>query len=208
MLFRTIINSTKILFIYPLIQPPSPKIKIPQNSNFYGVGSEYVKDGKELIVNALTNQGVSCTTNDTFLQLANKIDTMNQGLQLSEWSDIVTIEETVHLPRNAKAIFATTAYPMKDPACQEYPSRNQLDPAYLLNTPATGNYTSINNVVLFLPKATGVESYAGRAVNTYNGYSGGGAIGIRVDWDTYTLVCYGDGSNFIPSYGCMWCYLY
>lgn len=34
MLFRTIVNSTKILFLYPLIQPPSPKIKIPQNSNF------------------------------------------------------------------------------------------------------------------------------------------------------------------------------
>ena len=33
MLFRTIVNSTKILFIYLLIQPPSPKIKIPQNSN-------------------------------------------------------------------------------------------------------------------------------------------------------------------------------
>ena len=33
MLFRTIINSTKILFLYLLIQPPSPKIKIPQNSN-------------------------------------------------------------------------------------------------------------------------------------------------------------------------------
>lgn len=178
------------------------------NSNFYGVGSEYVKDGKELIVNALTNQGVSCTTNDTFLQLANKIDTMNQGLQLSEWSDIVTIEETVHLPRNAKAIFATTAYPMKDSACQQYPNKNQLDPTYLLNTPATGNYTSINNVVLFLPKATGVESYAGRAVNTYNGYPGGDGIGIRVDWDTYTLVCYGDGSNLTARCGCMWCYLY
>ena len=76
MLFRTIVNSTKILFIYPLIQPPSPKIKILQNSNFYGVGSEYVKDGKELIVNVLTNKGVSCTTDDTFLQLANKIDTV------------------------------------------------------------------------------------------------------------------------------------
>ena len=33
MLFRTIINFTKILFLYLLIQPPSPKIKIPQNSN-------------------------------------------------------------------------------------------------------------------------------------------------------------------------------
>ena len=34
MLFRTIVNSTKLLFLYLLIQPPSPKIKIPQNSNF------------------------------------------------------------------------------------------------------------------------------------------------------------------------------
>lgn len=33
MLFRTIVNSTKLLFLYLLIQPPSPKIKIPQNSN-------------------------------------------------------------------------------------------------------------------------------------------------------------------------------
>ena len=33
MLFRTIVNSTKILFLYLLIQPPSPKIKILQNSN-------------------------------------------------------------------------------------------------------------------------------------------------------------------------------
>lgn len=66
-----------ILFLYLLIQPPSPKIKIPQNSNFYSVGSEYVKDGKALIVNALTNQGVSCTTDNTFLELANKIDAMD-----------------------------------------------------------------------------------------------------------------------------------
>lgn len=53
------------------------KLNWSLNSNFYGVGSEYVKDGKELIVNALTNQGVSCTTDNTFLELANKIDTMN-----------------------------------------------------------------------------------------------------------------------------------
>ena len=33
MLFRSIVNSTMILFLYLLIQPPSPKIKIPQNSN-------------------------------------------------------------------------------------------------------------------------------------------------------------------------------
>ena len=33
MLFRSIVNSTKLLFLYLLIQPPSPKIKIPQNSN-------------------------------------------------------------------------------------------------------------------------------------------------------------------------------
>ena len=33
MLFRTVVNSTKILFLYLFIQPPSPKIKIPQNSN-------------------------------------------------------------------------------------------------------------------------------------------------------------------------------
>lgn len=33
MLFRTIVNSTKLLFLYLLIQLPSPKIKIPQNSN-------------------------------------------------------------------------------------------------------------------------------------------------------------------------------
>ena len=32
MLLRTIVNSTKLLFLYLLIQPLSPKIKIPQNS--------------------------------------------------------------------------------------------------------------------------------------------------------------------------------
>ena len=37
MLFRSIVNSTKLLFLYLLIQPPSPKIKIPQNSNLGGI---------------------------------------------------------------------------------------------------------------------------------------------------------------------------
>ena len=37
MLFRSIVNSTKLLFLYLLIQLPSPKIKIPQNSNLGGI---------------------------------------------------------------------------------------------------------------------------------------------------------------------------
>ena len=45
MLFRTIVNSTKLLFLYLLIQPLSPKIKIPQNSNLGGIRFGVDKDG-------------------------------------------------------------------------------------------------------------------------------------------------------------------
>lgn len=54
MLFRTTVNSTKLLFLYLLIQLPSPKIKIPQNSNVNELNSN-VND----LNNRLTASGKS-----------------------------------------------------------------------------------------------------------------------------------------------------
>ena len=76
MLFRTIVNSTKILFLYLLIQPPSPKIKIPQNSNVkelesnvtlsfggvtFGIDADgnygYKKEGEDIVIPFSSNKG-------------------------------------------------------------------------------------------------------------------------------------------------------
>lgn len=56
MLFRTIINSTMILFLYLLIQPPSPKIKIPQNSNVNELKTNF-QDGVDSVYNAVVAKG-------------------------------------------------------------------------------------------------------------------------------------------------------
>ena len=67
MLFRTIVNSTKILFLYLLIRPPSPKIKIPQNSNLggirFGIDEEgnygYKKVGEDIVIPFSSGRGLT-----------------------------------------------------------------------------------------------------------------------------------------------------
>ena len=78
MLFRTIVNSTKLLFLYLLIQPPSPKIKIPQNSNVNDLKINFQETLLDPIYDAIVAKGIT-PNSKSLMDIVNGINNIPTG---------------------------------------------------------------------------------------------------------------------------------